>query len=76
MVEPDDVGKCQPPSTVFGSDGRPMETTVNWPGVREIKFLTGSEKFMHNGKRKMWCKLKCVEGEWTGPLCSADGGIL
>ena len=51
-----------------------MDTSaINWPGVSEIKFMTGSEKVLQ-GNRKLWCKIKCVEGQWVGPLCSTDGG--
>lgn len=39
-------------------------------GVTEIKF----NGVFGRKDSKRYCKLKCINGEWVGPLCLSDGG--
>lgn len=86
------VGQCRPPITELGTGAEVSADTGNnddglgkggrgltqWNDIGEIKFMTDSgESNVNSGaSEKLWCKIKCVDGEWVGPLCSANGGIL
>lgn len=58
-----------------GEEGR--GELAKWKDIGEIKFMTDSgESHINSGaNEKLWCKIKCIDGEWVGPLCSSNGGI-
>ena len=64
-------GKCQQPR----AESENGEHSADWTDISEIKFMTESaDNFLEGSQRKLWCKIKCVDGEWVGPLCSPEGG--
>lgn len=46
-----------------------------------VRFLSGIAEVKFNGAfdkvgSKRYCKIKCISGEWVGPLCLLDGGKM
>ncbi|KAF4518191.1 hypothetical protein B566_EDAN005916, partial [Ephemera danica] len=59
--------KCAPPEMAL--DGVAVTHRTDFSDVMEVKF---SGAIGPVGERRL-CKIKCIEGEWVGPLCQVKG---
>jgi len=60
--------KCTPPEMAL--DGSSSSDSTDFSKVMEVKF---SGAIGPLGERRL-CKIKCIGGEWVGPLCQVKNG--
>lgn len=67
-----EVRKRECPYPVLKQNGSEMAFDgVNFlRGIAEVKFNGAFDKI----GSKRHCKIKCINGEWVGPLCLLEGG--
>lgn len=69
---------CQPPGLTL--NGRKVTARANaapdYASVTEVKFSAQLASPLELGPDKRLCKIKCIDGQWVGPLCQHDNGNL